>query len=141
MTAESWLSPRKDTWCSRGPLQPDGGSPFTCWARAVVSRTSNIAERSAFSEREWIEEIGRRAGWSGSVIEVPGDSLPAALRQDLDFRQHWVVDSTKVRAELGYSEPTTPDAALAATVEWELAHPLQQLQMDYESEDRVVASL
>jgi nucleoside-diphosphate-sugar epimerase len=101
----------------------------------------NIADPSAFSEREWIEEIGVRVGWSGAIIEVPGDQLPAALRHDLDFRQHWVVDSTRVRVELGFEEPTPTTAAVTATVEWELAHPPKSFPVDYAAEDDVATGL
>ena len=112
-------------------------------ASAVLSSRAagevyNVADWHALTEREWVEAIASRVGWAGSIVELPRDRLPAELRQDLDFRQHWVVDSSKIRAELGFDEPTAFDDAISATVEWELAHPPRGWSIDYGPEDQAL---
>lgn len=101
----------------------------------------NVADPFAFSEREWVEEIAARVGWSGTIVEAMSGHLPAALRQDLDFRQDWVVDTSKLRRQLGYREPIPMDEAITLAVEWELAHPPHDWSVDYDSEDHVLARL
>jgi len=41
----------------------------------------------------------------------------------LDWRQDLVLDTTKIRVDLGYDEVVDPAAGLRATVEWERANP------------------
>jgi len=43
-------------------------------------RTYNVADEPVLSEAEWVRAIGRAAGWSSEVVEVPHDRLPVELR-------------------------------------------------------------
>lgn len=107
---------------------------------AAAGQVYNVAEPYAFTEREWVEEIAARVRWQGAIVEAASDRLPGGLRQDLDFRQHWVVETGKIRSNLGFCEPTPVDAAISASVEWELAHPADDRPIDYAAEDRVLAA-
>jgi len=55
------------------------------------------------------------------------DMLPAGLRatptQTL-FRWHQVIDSSKIKVQLGYSDPLLLEQALAETVRWYMERPL-----------------
>jgi nucleoside-diphosphate-sugar epimerase len=83
----------------------------------------NVAEEYAHTEREWVERIAAVVGWSGSVVTLPTDEMPPRPFSGLDWRQDLVLDTTKIRVDLGYDEVVDPTAGLRATVEWERANP------------------
>jgi nucleoside-diphosphate-sugar epimerase len=78
-----------------------------------------VGEREALTEREWIGRIARVTGWSGRVGPVDPHDLPPSLRLPYDWRHHVVVDTSRIRRELGYAERTDPPEAMTRTVEWE----------------------
>jgi len=83
------------------------------------------------SEAEWVQRIAHVVGYEGRIIIVPADSLASAP-------QDWTLDSSRIRAQLGYEESMTVDAGLEATVAWELANPptvVNPAQFDYATED------
>lgn len=104
----------------------------------AAGRIYNVAEQTAYTEAEWVRRIGKAAGWAGEVVPVPRHLLPASLRlsHDFDFTQDYVVDSTRIRSELGYKEPVNEDDALRQTIEWERHNPpAPNPTPDYEAED------
>lgn len=105
----------------------------------AAGRVYNIAEPDALSEVEWVRQIGEAAGWNGTIATVPRGSLPTKL--NLDRQQHWVADTSRIRAELGYREAVPRDEALRRTVAWERAHPPEKIDptdFDYEAEDQAL---
>jgi nucleoside-diphosphate-sugar epimerase len=128
----------------------------------AAGRIYNVGEAEAKSETEWIRSIGEVMGWHGDIVGVDRDTLtlpdeqrPAGLRahsqysteeQNLvqDFRQHWVIDSSRIRRELGYEELISFREGLERTIEWELAHPPENAEPEedtYAAEDAVLAEL
>jgi nucleoside-diphosphate-sugar epimerase len=112
----------------------------------AAGRTYNVAEPGDFPEAEWVERIGRAAGWSGRVVAAPDGTLPDHLAwwRKGDHRQHLVVDATRIRRELGYEEVVPLDEALRRTVAWERANPPENVgseAFDYTAEDAVMATL
>ncbi|HKW97410.1 MAG TPA: NAD-dependent epimerase/dehydratase family protein [Bryobacteraceae bacterium] len=89
----------------------------------AAGRIYNLAEPEAFSEIEWAEKICHAARWHGTVIAVPADEAPAHLRVRSRYEQYWVVNSDRIRRELGYSEPVASEVALERTIVWERANP------------------
>jgi hypothetical protein len=58
------------------------------------------------------------------------------------MNQHWELDSSAIRRELGYSEIFSPDEALASTIEWERANPPQDEKsaaLSSEEEDELIS--
>jgi nucleoside-diphosphate-sugar epimerase len=118
-------------------------------ARCVTSgrgagRTYHVAETPGLSEADWVRAIGKAAGWNGEVVVLPEEKLPASLRNECFYAQHWDLDASRIREELDYSEVVTPEIALARTVEWERANPPREwdpTQFDYAAEDAVLQSL
>lgn len=107
-------------------------------------RVYNVAEPEPFSEAEWAARVGTTLGWHGRVIAVPRDKAPQHLVLPHNFEQHLFMDSTRIRAELGYAEPIPLPRALCRTTEWEQANPPQKIdpaQYDYEAEDEVIARM
>lgn len=107
-------------------------------------RIYNVGEQDALSEAEWCRAIGQVIGWKGEVIVVPGDMMPAGMFGDFALEHHLVVDTSRIREELGYSEQVSRADALKLTVEWEGAHPPEEIdpqQFDYRAEDTVLEKL
>ena len=108
----------------------------------AVGRIYNVAEQPSFSELEWARLVAAATGWQGEFIVLPADELPAHLRIPGNTDQHWSVDSTRIRTELGYVEPTALESAIAQTVAWERAHPptVPLAVIDYATEDAAIAT-
>jgi nucleoside-diphosphate-sugar epimerase len=102
----------------------------------AAGRVYNVAEPTALTEAEWVAKVGAVVGWNGKVVAVPKGKLPVGLNTDQDL----VVDSTRIRAELGYREVVQPDDALRETVRWEQNH-LPEEPVDYAREDALLAEL
>ena len=88
----------------------------------AVRRIYNVGELATPTMAERLKVLGRAAGWQGRLIPVPARHLPEDQRMLYDFAHHVAVDTSRIRAELGYSEIVTPEEALRATVEWERAN-------------------
>jgi nucleoside-diphosphate-sugar epimerase len=90
---------------------------------SAAARVYNVGEADALSELEWVEAIGEAVGWSGRVVVVPTeDALPHML-QPYEMSQDWVVDTSRIRDELGYAELVPRLEALRRTIEWERMSP------------------
>jgi len=107
----------------------------------AAGRIYNIASRQQFTELEWARKIGEVAGWKGEVLTLSKERTPAHLLSPLNTAQDWVVESTRIRRELGFIEPTPLEAGIARTIAWERANPPEQIdpkQFDYAAEDAAV---
>lgn len=107
-------------------------------------RIYNVGEPYTLTMAEWVSSIGRVAGWKGRVITLPKDRLPAHLIEEIDTSQDIVVDTTRIRKELGYQEIVEHDEALRRTIAWEGAHPPEKIdpkEFDYAAEDAVLAKM
>jgi nucleoside-diphosphate-sugar epimerase len=111
---------------------------------AGAGRIYNVAERDPFTEGEWAAKAGAMLGWSGRVIAVPKHQTPAHLLEAGNLEQHLFVDSSRIRAELGYTEPVSVDEALRRTIEWEQANPpagADPAKFNYRAEDEAIARM
>lgn len=110
----------------------------------AAGRVYNVAEPSSLTEIEWIEEIARVHGWNGEILALPGEQLPPGLRCTVNLSQQFVVDSHRIRRELGYAEVVPTAEALRRTIDWERRHPPDTIdpeQFDYDAEDAVLSKL
>ncbi|GAC1566428.1 MAG: hypothetical protein NVS3B14_08600 [Ktedonobacteraceae bacterium] len=89
----------------------------------AADRIYNVGEPFTFTMTEWIGKIGEAAGWRGRIVLVPQGQLPEPMRNAINAEQHIVVDSSRIRQELGYTERVDIDEAIRRTVAWERAHP------------------
>jgi hypothetical protein len=85
----------------------------------AAGRIYNVAERESFSELEWIRLIAAAVDWHGDLVVLPADRAPADAKMPGNLDQHWVVDTTRIREELGYQEPVAREASIAQTIAWE----------------------
>jgi len=108
-------------------------------------RVYNVGEPDTLPYGEWVEEIGRAAGWDGEVVELPKDDLPPHLVggwEGFNFDQDLVMDSSRIRRELGYEESGPREEAVRRTVGWEREHPPEEIdaaEFDYAAEDTALA--
>ena len=99
----------------------------------------NVAEERIYSQAEWIGKIGRILDWKGKVIEVKDTRWPPPF--GIDTRQEMIVDSSRIRAELGFREIVEPEEALKEAVCWardELDSGRRQEDVDYLKEDAIL---
>jgi nucleoside-diphosphate-sugar epimerase len=104
----------------------------------------NVGEVETPTWGEWARKTAQVTGWNGALIIVPPERLPAHLVSQLDYRQHLLTDSSRIRQELGYAEPVPLPEALSRTVAWELANLPEKVDLkrfDYAAEDKLVAEL
>ena len=107
----------------------------------ATGRIYNVGEPFTFTMAEWIEKIGEAAGWQGRIVSLPKERLPESMRSDINAEQHIVVDSSRIRQELGYTEQVDIDEATRRTVVWERAHPRANVdakEFDYALEDEIL---
>jgi nucleoside-diphosphate-sugar epimerase len=110
-------------------------------SRRSLGRIYNLGEATAYTEREWVEAIGRTVGWQGEIRVLPVEEMPPHLRSNENYAQPLIADTGRIRDELGFDEIVDPEEGLRRTVEWELAHPDERLtdqDFDYAAEDAVL---
>ena len=109
-------------------------------ARAA-GRIYNVGEVESVSELEWAQGIAGAMGWRGEFVVLPEDRIPPHLRMPGNADQHWTIDTTRIREELGYREPIAQDEAIRRTIEWERANPTSSSPhaFDYAAEDAALA--
>lgn len=89
----------------------------------AAGRIYNVGGLHAPTTAETIEELGRAAGWKGRVVTVPPSEIAEDQRSPHphDFSHHIAIDSSRIRAELGYREIVPREEGLRRTIEWERA--------------------
>ncbi len=100
----------------------------------------NVAEVISLSEADWVKQIAESMGWQGRIVIVPEGKIPTHFDTD----HHWVVDSSRIRRELGYGEIVQPEEALVRSIAYELTNPPDKIadsQFDYASEDTILHKL
>ncbi|WP_193196648.1 NAD-dependent epimerase/dehydratase family protein [Nostoc sp. MG11] len=112
----------------------------------AAGRIYHVAEVEALTEAERITRVGEIVGWQGKVVVIPNSQLPQDQKLPLNLEQDWIVDSTRIRQELGYQEIVPLDEALRRTIDWQKTHPPQEPQqfampwlLDSATEDLILA--
>jgi nucleoside-diphosphate-sugar epimerase len=109
----------------------------------AAGRIYNVAEVENASELDWAREVAAVIGWRGEFILLPAGRTPAHLRMPGNLDQHWAVDSSRIRRELGYREPVDRREALRRAVDAERASRSadDSAPLDFAVEDTVLAEL
>jgi hypothetical protein len=72
---------------------------------------------------------------------LPEDQLPSYLKAGINTAQHLVSDTSRIRAELAYTESLSQEEALRRTIAWERQNPPDEIdptQFDYPGEDALL---
>jgi nucleoside-diphosphate-sugar epimerase len=107
----------------------------------AAGRVYNVGARDVPTERQRLADFARVAGWNGRIVEVPdemtphGDGLPWP-------GQDWLLDTRRIRAELGFCEVSDYEDGIRATIAWQRAHPnpAYDPRPEYSVEDRLLAT-
>jgi nucleoside-diphosphate-sugar epimerase len=91
----------------------------------AAGKVYNLGEATVPTLAERIRRLGQMIGWSGKVVPLSSDRLPPHLRMPYEPRQDLVMDTRKVRRELGFGEPVSCDEGLRQTIAWESANPCE----------------
>ena len=144
---------------------PDGGLPIhsrlSAWNAAhsilmavdlpehAAGHAFNCADDEQFMLRQWMELTMEYAGGSLEFVSVPGD-IPSPAWGTMVFHYsgspHVVIDTTKIREVLGYTDAMPAREGLKATVEWILENRGDSDRwsvldrFDYDAEDAFVES-
>jgi nucleoside-diphosphate-sugar epimerase len=78
----------------------------------------NVGDDPVLTELRWAEMIAAASGWQGEVVAVTAVEEPEGLVPPPDWRYELWIDSTRIRKELGYSEPVPAAEAVERTVAW-----------------------
>jgi nucleoside-diphosphate-sugar epimerase len=85
----------------------------------ATGRVYNVGEASTPTMAERIQQLAGLMGWRGRLVPVSRDRLPGHLQTPFEAGQDLVMDSRRIRAELGYKETVSDEEALRRTIEWE----------------------
>ena len=133
------------TWRGlRGYVEDMGYAIARCVTHErAAGRIYHVADRESVTEAEWVNRIARAAGWKGEIVILLDEHLPPHLKHHYDASQDWALDSSRIRQELGYTEPTLPDEAMGRSVAWERAHPPKEFdpaEFDYAAEEAALTA-
>jgi len=108
---------------------------------AAQRQVLNFAERRTWSIGLLARKILEVAGAKAELVQVRDESLlPADLAITRTASQHLLMDSSKARTLLGWTD-TEPMEALRRTVTWHLAHPPEDADPDFSADDRALAGM
>jgi nucleoside-diphosphate-sugar epimerase len=108
----------------------------------TAGQVYNLGESSTPTMAERVRLIGQMVGWDGSIVSLPADRLPPHLRAPYEPRQDLVLDGTRFRTELNFTEPLTIEEGLRRTIAWERANPPETGDpgpAEYAAEDAALA--
>ena len=111
----------------------------------AAGRIYNVAEPNTPTQVEWLRDVARIAGWRGEIVVVPDALMPPDPSGTTNnYAQSMVVDSSRIREELGYTERVPSDEGIARAIAWERTHPPEHANpkwIDYAAEDAALAAL
>jgi nucleoside-diphosphate-sugar epimerase len=99
----------------------------------------NVAPQKTLTEQEWVQAIAEAAGWRGEIVVAPTADLPEELRTSVDLGQEVVMDSARLRDELGFAPPVALADGLLRTIAW--SRSVGNPSPDYSVEDGVLTRL
>jgi nucleoside-diphosphate-sugar epimerase len=106
----------------------------------AVGKVYNVGEAVVPTVEERVRRIGELMAWTGRVATLNREQLPEHLRVPYEPRQDLVMDTQRVRSELGWKEAVSADDGMRRTIEWEHANsaPGDPTPAEYGAEDRAL---
>jgi nucleoside-diphosphate-sugar epimerase len=114
--------------------------------RSEARGAYNVGDPIPTSIADLVAAIARAARWTGRLVIVPPDDLPEPMRPGAGLAQELILDSTRIRRELGFKEPLPREVGVQRAVEWQLGHPptldepMGRIELDYGAEDAILAA-
>jgi nucleoside-diphosphate-sugar epimerase len=117
---------------------------------ASAGQIYNCGDERLLTLRQTIEIIASALSYDLEIVSMPWElAIPARPMIAQPWTTHRVLDMTKIRTQLGYSDVVAPERGLAITARWLRDHPLptsgadekiMQDPFDYRAEDELIAS-
>jgi nucleoside-diphosphate-sugar epimerase len=85
----------------------------------AAGQTYNVGEDEVPTLAERVAQTGELSGWRGSVVSLPAERLPPHLRSPYEPSQDLVLDTRRVREDLGFTEPVSREDGIRRTIAWE----------------------
>jgi nucleoside-diphosphate-sugar epimerase len=106
----------------------------------AIGRIYNVGEADPPSWAQWAGQIASAANWRGGVRVIADRHLPPHLAADLDFRQDWLVDTSRIRRELSYREVVGAQECLERAIAWERSCEFARDpgEFNYDAEDAAI---
>ncbi len=104
----------------------------------------NVCEEGRPTMADWIRDLAAVTHWPGRILITSKPCPPPDLSGQLNLAQDLDLESSKIRADLGYREPVNRIDALSQTVKWDRQHQHQRIdvaQFDYAAEDALLAKV
>lgn len=110
-------------WCNSYGYVDDMADALVLAAThpAAAGRTYNVAQPQDKTVRQWAQTILERRGITTAIVTVPPEQrgVMAERADAMNLAYPLTLDSTKIRAELGYVETLSERQALERTIAWE----------------------
>lgn len=110
-------------------------------------RVYNVGDPDALAWIEWARLIGSQLRWTGELVVAPSQQMPTALRDSRPdvWDHHLIVDTSRIRGELGYREPVGVEEGLARALGWYTGSappdPVAAAGLDYPAEDEALVTI
>jgi nucleoside-diphosphate-sugar epimerase len=118
--------------------------------KAAEGQIYNCGDERVLTLRQSVEIIAEALGHPLEIISMPWRfAIPARPMMAQPWSTHRVLDLTKIKTQLGYTDVMPPERGLALTAEWLCRHPLErggagekilQDPFDYRAEDELIAA-
>jgi nucleoside-diphosphate-sugar epimerase len=119
-----------------------GGVRLALESEATIGEVLNLGESRTWSMGLWARHVLEVAGGEARFVRVSDELLPEDLSLLGHVSQNLLVDSSKARDLLGWTE-TDPHEALSRSVAWHLEHPPEAPEAsgdDFADDDRALAA-
>ena len=117
---------------------------------AAKGQIYNCGDERLLTLRQTVEILAESLGHQLEIVSMPWRfAIPARPMMAQPWSTHRVLDLTKIRTQLGYSDVITPQRGLALTARWLREHPLErggagekilQDPFDYRAEDELITA-
>lgn len=110
-------------------------------------RVYNVGEPDALAWIEWASLIASHLRWTGELVVAPSEQMPTALRDQRPdmWDHHLIVETSRIRQELGYRELVSRAAGLERALGWYSqsppADPVAAAGLDYRAEDEAIVTI
>lgn len=114
---------------------------LACESSDAAGRVYNVCNRESLTLAEFVRRLGSTAGWRGKIVVSDRPCPPPSMSRQFNLEQHLFMDSTRIRSELGYTEPVTFEEGLRRMVAWERTMPPETIDAsmyDYAAEDETL---
>ena len=107
---------------------------------AAAGQVFNVGDLATDTARDYARRILSAAGYEASLVTVPEELVPEDMEQTKAMAQHFLVDSRKAAAVLGW-RPTDPAETIPVSVRWHLENPPEDPGQDFSPDDRALAAV